>query len=111
MAEKMSKVDRAKQFLPFNSLRGFYDLVKNKEKIVEKRRELSCDELEILAFKFNQLVVGKVVLIRYYEVDGYISFEGMITNIDLIFKTISLVDTKINLDDIIEIRADWLKDY
>lgn len=111
MAEKMSKVDRAKQFLPFNSLRGFYDLVKNKEKIVEKRRELSCDELEILSFKFNQLVVGKVVLIRYYEVDGYISFEGMITNIDLIFKTISLVDTKINLDDIIEIRADWLKDY
>ena len=111
MAEKMSKVDRAKQFLPFNSLRGFYDLVKNKEKIVEKRRELSCDELEILSFKFNQLVVGKVVLIRYYEVDGYISFEGMINNIDLIFKTISLVDTKINLDDIIEIRADWLKDY
>ena len=111
MAEKMSKVDRAKQFLPFNSLRGFYDLVKNKEKIVEKRRELSCDELEILSFKFNQLVVGKVVFIRYYEVDGYISFEGMITNIDLIFKTISLVDTKINLDDIIEIRADWLKDY
>ena len=111
MAEKMSKVDRAKQFLPFNSLRGFYELVKNREKIVEKRRELSCDELEILSFKFNQLVVGKVVLIKYYEVDGYVTFEGMITNIDLIFKTITLVETKIKLEDIVEIKAEWLKEY
>ena len=46
MAEKMRRVDRAKQFLPFNSLRGFYDLVRIKEKIITPRRELTTDELE-----------------------------------------------------------------
>lgn len=111
MAEKMSNIDRAKQFLPFNSLRGFYELVKNKEKIVEKKRDLSSDELEILSFKFDQLVVGKIVLIKYYDIDGYISFQGIITKIDLINKIITLVDTKIKLVDIVEIEAEWLKDY
>lgn len=111
MAEKMSNIDRAKQFLPFNSLRGFYELVKNKEKIVEKKRDLSSDELEILSFKFDQLVVGKIVLIKYYEIDGYISFQGIITKIDLNNKIITLVDTKIKLVDIVEIEAEWLKDY
>ena len=111
MAEKMSNIDRAKQFLPFNSLRGFYEPVKNKEKIVEKKRDLSSDELEILSFKFDQLVVGKIVLIKYYDIDGYISFQGIITKIDLINKIITLVDTKIKLVDIVEIEAEWLKDY
>ena len=55
MAEKMRRVDRAKQFLPFNSLRGFYDLVRIKEKIITPRRELTSDELEKLSFRYNQL--------------------------------------------------------
>ena len=111
MAEKMSKVDRAKQFLPFNSLRGFYELVKNKEKFIEQKRELSDDELDILSFKFNQLTIGKVVKIKYYDKDGYVSFQGMISNIDTIFKSITLVDTLIRFEDIAEIEAEWLKEY
>ena len=108
MAEKMSNIDRAKQFLPFNSLRGFYDLVRKKEKIIIPKKTLSCDEIEKLSFGYNQLKVGKMVKIKYYENNGYVEFEGMIANIDNIYKTITLVTTKINLDDIIEISADWL---
>ena len=110
MVEK-NRVDRAKQFLPFNSLKGFYSMVKNKEKVVEKKRELSEDELEILSFKFNQLSIGKIVLIKYYDKDGYVSFTGKITKIDLYLKTITLVDTNIKLEDICEISANWLMDY
>ena len=35
----MSKLDRAKQFLPFNSLKGYYDLIREKEKEVTPKRE------------------------------------------------------------------------
>lgn len=111
MAEKMSNVERAKQFLPFNALRGFYNLVKNKEKIIMEKKELSSDELEILSYKFVQLKKGKIVKIKYYEQDGYVTFEGMITNIDTIFKTITLVDTLISFDNIIDISADWIKEF
>ena len=43
----MSKTDRAKQFLPFNSLRGYYDLIREKEKEVAVKRELSETDLDL----------------------------------------------------------------
>ena len=70
MAEKMRRVDRAKQFLPFNSLRGFYDLVRIKEKIITPRRELTTDELEKLSFRYNQLEKGEMVKLTYYEIEN-----------------------------------------
>ena len=36
---KMTRADRAKQFLPFNALKGYYDLIRAKEVIVEDKKE------------------------------------------------------------------------
>lgn len=110
MAEKMRRVDRAKQFLPFNSLRGFYDLVRIKEKIITPRRELTSDELEKLSFRYNQLEKGKMAKITYYEIDGYVKLEGMIAKIDNINREITIVDKVIKLDDIVEVESDGIID-
>ena len=108
MAEKMSRKDRAKQFLPFNSLRGFYEMVRLKEKRVTPRKELTSDELERLSFIYNQLDVGKMVKVTYYDVDGYVEVEGLISKIDNVFRKINIVTKEINIDDIILIEADWI---
>ena len=110
MAEKMRRVDRAKQFLPFNSLRGFYDLVRIKEKIITPRRELTTDELEKLSFRYNQLENGKMAKITYYEIDGYVKLEGMIAKIYNINREIIIVDKVIKLDDIVEVESDGIID-
>ena len=111
MVEKNKKADRARQFLPFDSLSGFYQLVKEQEKRIEVRRELAEDELEKLSYKYNQLVKGKIVKITYYDIDGYVEKEGMISDIDNIYRTITIITTKISLNDICNIEASWLKEY
>lgn len=100
MQPKMTRADRAKQFLPFDSLRGFYALVRDQEKIITPRKELSTDQLELLSYQYTKLKVGLIVTIEYYDVDGYIKKEGAISNIDEYNRTITIVTTKIKLDDI-----------
>ena len=111
MVEKMKRSERAKQFLPFDSLKGFYDLVHQEEKIITPRRVLSDDELAILSYQYQQLAVGKMVTIEHYVVDGYVKTEGMIAKIDEAYHTITIVNTVISFSDIVAISAPWLKDY
>ena len=40
--------DRAKQFMPFASLKGYYEMTRKREHIREPRRELSEDSAEEL---------------------------------------------------------------
>ena len=40
-----SNLNRAKQFLPFDSLKGFYDLIEKEEKLKDNKKELSEDTL------------------------------------------------------------------
>ena len=35
-----TRLDRAKQFLPFDSLKGFQDILRNQEKVLEQQVEL-----------------------------------------------------------------------
>ena len=98
--EKMSRSDRAKQFLPFNSLRGYYDLIREKEKIITPKRELSDDDLEELSNKLRSINKNMIVKIEYYDVDRYIKIEGMVSKIDLVNKFIVIVKTKISFNDI-----------
>ena len=101
--EKMTKTDRAKQFLPFNSLRGYYDLIHEKEKIVTPKRELSEYDLEILSNKIQDIKKNMMVKITYYDVDSYKTVEGLVSKIDLNYKFITIVKTKISFNDISDI--------
>jgi len=101
---KMSMADRAKIFLPFNGLRGYYDLILKVDKIVEPKRELSEDELDNLSNTFNKLKKRMIVKINYYLDDGYVDIEGMISKINVNKRIITIVKTNINFDDIFDIK-------
>lgn len=96
----MSSSDRAKQFMPFATLRGYYGEVRKKEKIYKERRELLEEEAIELSKKVVEIKKGDVYRILYYEDGGYIETTGAITQIDLTLKTLSVVKKKINFTDI-----------
>ena len=102
--EKMSRSDRAKQFLPFNSLRGYYDMIHEKEKIITPKRELSDYDLETLSNKINQLEKNMMVKIIYYDIDSYKTIKGILTRIDINNKYLMIVKTKICFSDISDIK-------
>ncbi len=98
---KMSKLERARQFMPFSALKGFYTLVREKELIKEDRKEII--DGEELSKKLNLLKKGMLIRVKYYNKDHYENIEGVVFSCDKDFRILTIVKTKISFDDIIEI--------
>ncbi len=100
----MNKVARAKQFLPFDALKGFQEALREKEIEYEEKRELSEEVLIELNNKFNQIEKESYVEIKYYKNGRYNKIKGIVTKIDYIKKRIQInKNYNINICDIISI--------
>ena len=98
------RVDRAKQFMPFDALKGLQDALREKEIEYEQRKELTEDILTELQIEFNKIEVGSTVKIKYYKNKKYIDISGVITKIDYIKKKVQLDNSEsVNMCDIIKI--------
>lgn len=100
----MREVDRAKLFLPFDALKGLQEHLRMVEKCVEDKVILSDDFYDALNNKFNSLRVGDNILIKYYYNLEYIESSGVIKKIDYNNKNIYLMNSVINVDDIVDMQ-------
>lgn len=106
----MNNIDRAKQFLAFEALKGLDDALKEKEKIFVEKKIISKDDLDNLSYKISQLKKGMMIELIYYENHEYLKIAGIITKLDYIYKTIMIMDKKIYFADIISIQGDNISD-
>lgn len=97
-------LDRARQFLPFDALKGFRESLEKIEFLVENKKTLSCDSEEELNSKFLSLDIGNYVFVKYYYQFEYVEAYGIIKKIDTIYKNLYLSNSKISFDDIIDIK-------
>lgn len=99
-----SRADRAKQFLPFDALKGLQEALREKEIEYEQKKELSEESLMELEKQFNKIEKGSNANIKYYKNKKYIEITGTVTNIDYIKKKIQINQSEnINMCDILEI--------
>ncbi len=96
--------DRAGQFMPFAALRGFYDIIRERERVVVPKHEIAEDKASELSEKMKLVERGMMVKVLYYSNDEYVSVEGIVSKIDIDFRKITIVKTEINLDDIWDIE-------
>ena len=54
MQNKQNHTSRAKLFLPFDSLKGFRDYLKCKERVVVDKKQLSSDACEVLIVNYSR---------------------------------------------------------
>ena len=102
----MDRVSRAKQFLPFDALKGFSEALREKEIEYEERKELSEESLVELNDKFNQIEKGDYIKIKYYKNGRYIEIKGIVTNIDYTKKKIQInKNINVNTCDIVSIEV------
>lgn len=99
-----SNLNRAKQFLPFDSLKGFYDLIEKEEKLKDNKKELSEDTLSDINKTILSINKNDNVLIKHYHNENYIETIGKVRKIDEVNKVIYLDNTKITFDDVIDIK-------
>ena len=55
MPERRPRADRAQQFMPFAALKGYYDLIRERERVAEPKRELTDEQALELSRKLSQL--------------------------------------------------------
>ena len=100
----LNNIDRAKQFLPFDALKGFREALKEKEKNIELKKDLFDNEIDKLNEIIKKLRKDMLVKISYYYSIEYIEIVGKIKMIDIINKKINILNSVINFDDIVSIE-------
>ena len=103
MVYKMSKENRAKQFMPFAALKGHLEALRKKEKIVVEKMELSDEYKEELDRKLRQVHKNDMITVVYYHEEEYLKLTGMVSRIDETARILKIVNTKIDFDDLYEI--------
>jgi len=95
--------DRAAQFAPFAALRGFEEELARMTELKSPRRELSDGEIERIGKILTSLSLGDTVRVTYYDFDRYITSEGILTDLDPIERTLTVVKRRIPFSDLFEI--------
>ena len=105
--EKMKISERAKIFAPFDALKGFRELLKEQELVKEEKKELSEDMINDLSIVLNSLQIQDLIEVKHYnhKEECYIITTGVLTKIDKTYHKITIVKTKINIDDIYSINV------
>lgn len=102
----MSRTDRAKQFTPFDALKGFREAILEKEKIVIPKKELSEDLKEELDRTLSMIRIEDILTVTFYNGEQYEKVTGRISKISRTYRSLVINDIKIKFDDIYELQIE-----
>ncbi len=97
--------DRARQFMPFAALTGYYELVEARGRTREPFHELTEDEAAALDRRMARVGRGTMVDITYYDRDAYVRRRGMVSRIEEVERALWVVKERIPFDMIRDIRV------
>lgn len=103
---KMDRSERAKQFMPFAALKGFEELLAEKEKMIVPKIELSEERKAELDDKMRSIRKNDMITVAYYAQKEYLKMRGMVSGIDTNARYLKVVNTKIPFDDIYDITEE-----
>ena len=103
---KMSREDRAKQFMPFAALKGYPEALQKKEKIVVPKVEVTEEYAEVLDRKLRNVKKNDIITVIYYSNQEYLKKTGMVSRIDETARVLKIVNTRIHFDDIYDIISE-----
>lgn len=106
MGYKMSREDRAKQFMPFAALKGYPEALRKKEKRIVPRMELSEEYKEELDRKLRKVREKEIITVVYYCQGEYLKLTGMVARVDGTAKILKIVNTKIRFEDLFDIQEE-----
>lgn len=97
---KASRIERARQFMPFASLRGYYEYILAQAEQSEPRRDPSDDECAELSQKLSRIERGMVLKVTHYRGGKYTAALGKVESVDFTLRFMKLDGQRIWFDDI-----------
>lgn len=104
----MPRSRRAKQFQPFDALRGLKEAIAAKEKVPTPRRHLSEDSIAEIDKALNSLRKGQIVTVVYYGVyeQDYLQLTGPVMKVDPYWHSLQVGNMVIDFPEIDQLLTD-----
>lgn len=102
----MDLADRAKQFMPFDALKGFREALLEKERVIVSKKQYSEEYNEELAWKLSQIQENDIICLEYFEHGEYIKIVGIISKIDTYNRKLEITGKTIYFDDIFDLNKE-----
>ncbi len=97
--------ERGKLFLPYKTLNGFEELVRQQTRQLDPRRARSDEENEALSRQVLSLQKGMRVRVTYYEDGYYRTCCGTVRQMEPVSRTLTLDTKTLPLDDVYAVEA------
>ena len=97
---KMDRSDRAKQFMPFDALKGFQEALREKERIRVPKRSLSEEERAELDRELARIGKTDMVEAEYFQDGEYVCVRGMVAAVSRQEGWLRIVNTQIACENI-----------
>ena len=99
---------RAKQFLPYDALKGFSEALRKKEEEIEieEKIDLSEESKEEISEKLFLIDKNDFIKVKYYNYNfkRYMYIEGIVKEVSKLKKRIVFMDdNKVDFEDILDI--------
>ena len=100
---------RAKQFVPFDALKGLKEAIAAKEKISTPKKELAEDMIREINSILVDLRKGQNVTVVYYNgyEEEYLQLTGEVEKVDAYWKLLQIGNVAIDFEEISEIYTDF----
>ena len=98
----MSNVDRAKQFLPFDALKGLREELESREEKMSRvpRHSHSDEQMEEISNIIARLKRGSQIIMTFYRTGHYYELQGTVLDVNVIYHYIIVGEERIFFEDI-----------
>ncbi len=96
----MDRENRAKQFMPFDALKGLREALAEKERIIVPKHDLSEEQKEEINLKLSQVRKKDVITVEFFKNIEYVQLTGIVEQVDDINRKLVVVNTNIPFEDI-----------
>lgn len=96
----MDRADRAKQFMPFDALKGFQEALREKERVRVPRRSLAEEERAELDLELARIGKTDMIEAEYFQDGEYVRVKGMVSGINRREGWLQIVNTRIPFENI-----------
>ncbi|MCI9493572.1 MAG: YolD-like family protein [Lachnospiraceae bacterium] len=102
---KMDRASRAKQFMPFDALKGFREALAEKERALVPKKEFSQEWQAELDDKLRHIHKLDIVTAEYFQNGEYGQVTGEVSKIDIVGRVLKIAGMGIPFDDISDLHS------
>lgn len=102
----MNRQDRAKQFIPFDALKGLQEELRIREERRTRtdKKQLDDTVIEAISEVLSRIAPGDIIRVVFFSHGHYLDLCATVSEIDPVYHSLKVGNEKIHFADILKIK-------